>query len=99
MICSGSSDIGRPQKGLQWSLMDRLEAAEPSAPEMNASRLALAVADPAAQVRLQRIACLAALAFSVPRAAIALFEDGQVRVQAKVAPDGCDWPPAGELQT
>jgi two-component sensor histidine kinase len=79
--------------------MDRLEAAEPSAPERNAARLASAEADPAVQARLQRIASLAALAFSVSRAVIALFEDGQVRVQAKVAPAGCDWPPAGDLQT
>ncbi len=79
--------------------MGRLEAAEPSALEMSAARLALAEADPAAQARLQRIVSLAALAFSVSHAAIALFEDGQVRVLARVAPAGCDWPPAGDLRT
>ncbi len=49
--------------------------------------------------RLQRVVALAALAFSVSRAAIALFEDGEARVKAKVAPAGGDWPPASQLQT
>jgi two-component sensor histidine kinase/CheY-like chemotaxis protein len=52
-----------------------------------------------AAARLQRIAQLAALAFSTSRAAIALFEDGEVRLVARVAPPGDDWPNPGELQT
>jgi two-component sensor histidine kinase len=99
MICSGRPDIGLPQKGLQWSLMDRLEAAEPSAPEIWAARMASAEADPVAQERLQRIVNLAALAFSVSRAAVVLFGDGEARVGAKVAPAGGDWPAPGDLKT
>jgi hypothetical protein len=83
--------------------MDRPEAVEPSAPEMWAARLALAEADPAAQERLQRIANLAALAFSVSRAAILLFGDlfgdGEARVGAKVAPVDIDWPAASDLKS
>jgi two-component sensor histidine kinase/CheY-like chemotaxis protein len=77
--------------------MDRVEAAAPPAPGVRAARLD--ALDPIAEARLQRIAALAALAFSVSRAAIALFEDGEIRVKAKVAPAGCDWPLAGDLQT
>jgi two-component sensor histidine kinase len=79
--------------------MDRPEAVEPSAPEMWAARLALAEADPVAQERLQRIANLAALAFSVSRAAIVLFGDGEARIGAKVTPAGVDWPAQADLKS
>jgi two-component sensor histidine kinase/CheY-like chemotaxis protein len=77
--------------------MDRAPAAAPSAPE--AIPAGLAAADPMAAARLQRIARLAALAFSTSRAAIALFEDGEVRLVARVASPADDWPNAAELQT
>ncbi|HZC17991.1 MAG TPA: HWE histidine kinase domain-containing protein, partial [Caulobacteraceae bacterium] len=77
--------------------MDRVEAAAPSALEARCADLA--AVDPTAAARLQRIASLAAVAFSVSRAAIALVEDGEVRLVARVAPPADDWPNASELQT
>jgi two-component sensor histidine kinase/CheY-like chemotaxis protein len=77
--------------------MDRVEAAAPSAPETRSA--GLAADDPSTAARLQRIAGLAALVFSISRTAIALFEDGEVHLAARIAPPNDDWPPAAELQT
>ena len=79
--------------------MDRVEAAEPSAPERGTARLASAAAESLATFHLQRIAGLAALIFSVSRAAIGLVEDGELMLKARVAAAGDEWPSAGEIET